>query len=155
MKNYNLKPLYSKTGTGTLGYKVSMPIRGEMEKVWDYLTKAENIKRYFTTDAKKDLNKPGEVLWAWGEEATLINVLEVVPYEKVVIEWNGNMVDYKIRTEFNLKKTKNRIVVRITEDGWENDEIGIKNALSNCSGWSDFLNALKVYTEHKISYLNK
>jgi uncharacterized protein YndB with AHSA1/START domain len=155
MKNYNCKPLYQKTGTGTLGYKISMPIKGELEKVWNNLSKAENIKRFFTTDAKKDMDKPGEVLWAWGDDAALIEVIESVPFEKIIIEWNGNMVDYKIRTEFNLKKIKNKIVVRISENGWENDEIGIKNALSNCNGWSDFLNALKVYTEHKISYLNK
>jgi len=155
MKNYNCKPLFTKKGSGSLSYKVSMPIRGEIEKVWENVTKADKIKRYFTTDAKKDLDKTGEVLWAWGNDAALINVIESIPFEKIVLEWNGNMVDYIVTAEITLKKIKDKIIVRILETGWENDEIGIKNALSNCNGWSDFLNALKVFTEYKLSYLHR
>ena len=38
---------------------------------------------------------------------------------------------------------------------WEGNEEGVKSAFANCSGWTEFLNALKVFTEYKISYLNK
>jgi uncharacterized protein YndB with AHSA1/START domain len=155
MKHYNCKPLFTKTGNGAIGYNIGMLIRSEPEKVWENLTKAENIKRYFTTEAKKDMDSPGEVLWAWGDNAALLNVLEVTPLSRLFFEWNGNLVDYKIRTEITLKKVKNKTLVKISEKGWENDEKGIKNALSNCNGWSDFLNALRVFTEYKISYLNK
>jgi len=155
MKNYNCNPIFSKKGSGTLSYKVSMPIKGEMEKVWENATSADKIKRYFTTDARKSLDKPGEALWAWGKEAALINILDTVPYEKILLEWNGHMVDYTVEVEITFKKVKDKIIVKITESGWENDEIGIKNALSNCSGWSDYLNALKVFTELKLTYLHR
>ncbi|HEY5533653.1 MAG TPA: SRPBCC domain-containing protein [Ignavibacteria bacterium] len=155
MKNYNCKPLYTKTGNGSLHYKIGMQIRGELDKVWDNVTKSENLMRYFTSDAKKNLDTTGEVLWAWGENAVILNVIEVVPHSKIVLEWNGNMVEYKIRAEITFQQIKNKVLVKISESGWENSELGIKNALSNCNGWSDFLNALRVFTEYKISYLNK
>ena len=155
MKNYNCKPLFTKTGNGTLGYNIGMLIRSDIENVWQNLTRAENIKRFFTTEAKKDLDTTGEVLWAWGDNAAILNITGVTPLSKIALEWNGNLVDYKIRVEITLKKVKNKVLVKISEKGWENDELGIKNALSNCNGWSDFLNALRVFTEYKISYLNK
>ncbi len=155
MKNFNCKPLYAKSGSGTLQYQIGMQIRSKLENVWENLTKAENLMRYFTSHAKKDLNSTGEVLWAWGDNAVLLNVIEVVPLSKIVLEWNGNMVEYRIRAEITLQKINQKVLVKISESGWENDEPGIKNAISNCNGWSDFLNSLRVFTEYKISYLNK
>ena len=155
MKTYNFKPLHAITGTGTVCFKIGMIINSDIGKVWENVCKSDKVKKYFTNDAKRDLDREGEVLWIWGNEGALLNVLEVFPYEKVVFEWNGYMVDYKVKTEFIFEPKGKKVLFQIRECGWDLDEKGVKSALANCNGWSDFINALKIYTEQNISYLNK
>ena len=155
MKKYNYTPLYENAGSGDLNFSIGIFIKAPVEQVWDNIVKAENVKKYFTTDARKNMDKAQEILWVWGEDAALINVIQVTEYEKVVFEWNGYNVEYKVKTEFTLEKKEKDTLVKIKESGWDMDAKGTKSALANCNGWSDFLNALKVFTEYKISYLNK
>jgi uncharacterized protein YndB with AHSA1/START domain len=155
MGTYKADPLFDKTGTGNVRYKIGMIINSDVAKVWDNITRAENLKKYYTTDAKKNLDRTGEVLWAWGDAAIYISVISVDEFKKVVFEWNGTFVDYKVTVEISLEPKRNKVVVMIKETGWENDSISLRNAFANCNAWSDFLNALKVFTEHNINYLNK
>ena len=89
----------------------------------------------------------------WGEEAALLNVLEVTPYEKIVFEWNAMNVDYKTKVTFSFEDVKGKIRVKIRETGWEMNDEGVKSAFANCSGWTEFLNALKVFIEYKIKLI--
>ncbi len=155
MKNYTYNPLYDKSCPSNIHFTVGTVIKSDLETVWKNVCKAEIVRKYFTTDAHRDLDKGGEVLWVWGEEAAIINVLEVHPDEKIIFEWNGSNVEYRIRAEFIFEELKGRVKLKIKESGWEGDEPGVKSAFANCSGWTEFLNALKVYTEYNISYLNK
>jgi uncharacterized protein YndB with AHSA1/START domain len=153
MKNYKYNPIYDKEGTGPVNFTVGTSIKSTLENTWKNACSADLIKRYFTSDARRDLDKGGEVLWAWGEEGALINVLEVYPLEKIVFEWNGYNVDHRIKCEFLFELKNDKVIVKIKESGWEMNEEGIKSAFANCSGWTEFLNALKVYTEHGIGFL--
>ncbi|HMQ69307.1 MAG TPA: SRPBCC domain-containing protein [Ignavibacteria bacterium] len=155
MKTYNYNALHEKTCPGKVHYTVGIVIRSDLKTVWENVCKADMVKQYFTTDARRDLDKCGEALWVWGQEAALLNVIEVYPNEKIIFEWNGTNVDYRIRTEFTFENVSGRVKIKIKESGWDGDESGAKSAFANCSGWTEFLNALKVFTEYKISYLNK
>lgn len=155
MKNYIFNPLFEKCCPGDVHFTVGMAIKSNIETVWEKVCKADLVKKYFTTDARRDLDKGGEVLWVWGEEAALINVLEVYPNEKIIFEWNAANVEYRIRTEFLFEVSNEKVIMKIKEMGWEANEEGVKSAFANCSGWTEFLNALKVFIEYKITYLNK
>lgn len=155
MKTYKYNPLFKQSCPGNINYTVGIVIKSDIETVWENVCKADIVKNYFTTDARRDLDKGGEVLWVWGDEAALINILEVFPNEKLVFEWNAPNVEYRVRTEFIFEIVNGKVKLKIKETGWEGDESGAKSAFANCSGWTEFLNALKVYTEYKISYLNK
>ncbi len=153
MKNYIFHPLHEKSCPGEVHFTTGILIKADIETVWDNVCKAENVKKYFTTDARKDLDNEGEALWVWGEEASLLNVLEVTPYEKFVFEWNAMNVDYKTRTTFSFEDVNGKIRVKIRETGWEMNDAGVKSAFANCSGWTEFLNALKVFIEYKIKLI--
>ena len=155
MKKYNYIPLHEILGTGSVHYKIGIMINSDIKTVWDNVCKCEKVKKYFTTDARRDLDKGGEVLWVWGDDGVIINVIEVLPTDKFTFEWNGHSVDYRVKTEFTFEKKEKNVLVQIKESGWDLNDRGVRSALANCNGWSDFLNALKIYTEHKISYLNK
>ena len=127
MKPYKYNSLFEKSCPGKVNYTVGIVIKSDLKTVWENVCKADLVKKYFTTDARRDLDKGGEVLWVWGDEAALLN------FENI----NG------------------KVKIKIKETGWDGDESGAKSAFANCSGWTEFLNALKVYTEYNIAYLNK
>lgn len=154
MKNYIFNQLHEKSCPGDVYFTTGILINADIETVWYNVCKAENVKKYFTTEARRDLDAEGEVLWIWGEEAALLNVTEVVPFEKIVFEWNAMGVDYKTRAEFTFEDKNSKIMVKIRETGWEMNQAGIKSAFGNCSGWTEFLNYLKAFIEYKIVLLN-
>ncbi len=154
MKNYIFNPLYEEFCPGNVHFTTGVIIKSNIETVWNNVCKADRIKKYFTTDSRRDLDSGGEVLWVWGEEAALINVLEVYPNEKIIFEWNAMNVNYKTKVEFNFEQKNEKVLIKVKETGWEMNEEGVKSAFANCSGWTEFLNALKVFVEYKICYLN-
>lgn len=155
MKNYIFNQLYEKSCPGDVHFTTGVLIKSNLETVWLSVCKAENVKKYFTTDARRDLDSGGEVLWVWGEEAALINVLEVHNNEKIVFEWNAMNVDYKTKVEFTFEQKNGKVLLKIRETGWEMNYEGMKSAFANCTGWTEFLNVLKIFIEYKIAYLNK
>lgn len=155
MNKYIYENLHEVSCPGTIHFTIGTTIKSDIATVWNNVCRASAVKEYFTTDAKRDLDKGGEVLWVWGNEAALINVIEVYPNERLVFEWNGANVKYRIRAEFTFEENNGRVRLKIKETGWEGNEEGVKSAFANCSGWTEFLNALKVYTEYQLSYLNK
>ncbi len=64
-------------------------------------------------------------------------------------------VDYKTRAEFIFEAKNGKIRLKIKETGWEMNDVGLKSAFANCSGWTEFLSALKVFIEYKITFLTK
>jgi len=148
-----VKPISEKHGTGILKFTVSTSIKATLQEVWENVVKAENIRQYFTVDAIGDLDKIGYVTWYWTSGADLIRVLEVEEKKRIKFEWNGNNVDYKITCEFKFEEKDGKTIVRINEWGWENNEKGIQSSYANCSGWTEYLDTLKVFILYKIPFL--
>lgn len=153
MKNYIFSQLYEKSCPGNVHFTTGVMIKSDIDTIWNNVCKAENIKKYFTSDARRDIDNEGEALWIWGEEAALIKIIHVVERKKIVFEWNGMNVEYRTRAEFSFEEKNGKIQVKIKETGWEMNEPGIKSAFANCSGWTEFLNALKVFIENGIAFL--
>lgn len=153
MKNYIFSQLYEKSCPGNVHFTTGVMIKSDIDTIWNNVCKAENIKKYFTSDARRDIDNEGEALWIWGEEAALIKIIHVVERKKIVFEWNGMNVEYRTRAEFSFEEKNGKIQVKIKETGWEMNESGIKSAFANCSGWTEFLNALKVFIENGIAFL--
>lgn len=153
MKNYIFSQLKEKSCPGNVHFTTGVLIKTDIDTIWNNVCKAENVKKYFTTDARRDLDTEGEALWIWGEEAALIRIIHVVHRKKIVFEWNAMDVEYRTRAEFSFEEKNDKIKLKIKETGWEMNEEGLKSAFANCSGWTEFCNALKVYIENNISFL--
>lgn len=155
MHSYTFNPVSKIVAPGEVYFIVAGVVRSDIETVWDNVTKAKNVKKYFTTDALNDLDTLGEVLWVWGDETALIEVDEVELHKKIVFHWNAPFVNYAVKTEFTFEESNGRVNIKIKESGWEFEVYGIKSSYANCSGWTEFLSALRVFTEFEISYFNK
>ncbi|MAN76629.1 MAG: ATPase, partial [Rhizobiales bacterium] len=87
-----------------------------------------------------------------------VNVVEVVPDEKIVLTWeaapegdgSGNY-DTTVTMVFEPLDDNTRTLVSITEQGWKQTETGLKSSYNNCEGWTGMLAAMKAYVEHGIN----
>jgi uncharacterized protein YndB with AHSA1/START domain len=81
-------------------------------------------------------------------------VVEVVPDERIVLEWKANEpdTDYNVTVTMAFKPTDDgRTMVEIAEEGWHETPAGLKASYGNCMGWAQMLAALKVWIEHGIN----
>ncbi len=136
---------------------VSRPVAEVFEAVVD----PAQLSHYFTTGgAKGRLETGATVTWDFHDfpGAFPVEVIEVVPNEKIVLSWeandkndDGNAYQTRVTMNFSPLDGDTRTKVSISEEGWRETEAGLKAAYGNCMGWSQMLAALKMWVEHKIN----
>jgi uncharacterized protein YndB with AHSA1/START domain len=89
-----------------------------------------------------------------------VKVTEVVPDQKIVLEWPANddaaegatFVKHDNRVIFDFEALEDgRTLVTITEEGWGETAKGHVQALRNTEGWTGCLVAMKAWLEHGIN----
>ena len=88
-----------------------------------------------------------------------VTVVEVVPDERIVLEWGGE--DAIADTDGEGTHTRvtmtfeprddDRTLVTISEEGWRHTPSGREASYGNCAGWTGMLAAAKVWMEHGIN----
>lgn len=89
-----------------------------------------------------------EVQWEFPEfEGSFpVQVKEVKENELISFVWDPDSF-----VEIRLEKQKNGdTVVRVSEEGHQNDEAGIKWLVGQTEGWTNFLNCMKAWLEYGI-----
>lgn len=83
-----------------------------------------------------------------------VEVVEVVPDEKIVFDWQANEpgADYNVRVTMRFSDVEGgRTKVEIEEAGYRDTAASVKASYGNCMGWSQMLAALKMWVEHKVN----
>jgi uncharacterized protein YndB with AHSA1/START domain len=143
-----------------LEFTVSGRIAKPVNEVFEAVADPAKLSGYFTTGgAKGRLEKGAVVTWDFHDfpGAFPVNVVEVVPNEKIVLRWGaadgsdeaGNY-DTTVTMSFEALDD-NRTRVSIHETGWRETVAGQKASYQNCEGWTGMLAAMKVYLEHGIN----
>ncbi|MEL6875909.1 MAG: SRPBCC domain-containing protein, partial [Pseudomonadota bacterium] len=94
--------------------------------------------------------------------AVPVEVLDVVENEKIVLQWeafeesgdDGDVTGAGYHTRMTIEFTaleEGRTLVTIAEQGWREDEHGLKSSYGNCEGWTQMLCSLKMWVEHGIN----
>jgi uncharacterized protein YndB with AHSA1/START domain len=135
---------------------ISKPVHEVFEAVAD----PDQLSHYFTTGgAKGRLETGATVTWDFHDfpGAFPVQVIEVVPDERIVLEWKANekgddVPDYRTTVTMTFKPTDDgRALVEIAEEGWRETEGGLQASYGNCVGWSHMVCALKMWLEHGIN----
>lgn len=135
---------------------VSRPVAEVFEAVAD----PAKLSHYFTTGgAQGRLETGATVTWDFHDfpGAFPVEVVEVVPNEKIVLQWKANDADAPaeymttVTMTFEPLDGDTRTKVGISEQGWRETESGLKSSYGNCMGWSQMLAALKIWVEHGIN----
>ena len=142
-----------------LKFRVSAHISRPAHEVFEAVADPDKLSRYFTTGgAKGRLETGATVTWDFHDfpGAFPVHVIEVVPDERIVLEWKAN--DPGAEAEYNVTVTMTfkpvdgrRTLVEIAEEGWRETAGALKASYGNCQGWTGMLLALKVWVEHGIN----
>ncbi|MEP7349109.1 MAG: SRPBCC family protein [Sphingorhabdus sp.] len=150
-----------------LKFSVSAHISRPVAEVFEAVADPDKLSRYFTTGgAKGRLETGATVIWDFHDfpGAFPVEVIEVIPNEKIVLQWKANDSDatgeeaevtaasYMTTVTMTFASLDDgRTLVTIAEEGWRETESGLKASYDNCMGWSQMLCALKMWVEHGIN----
>ena len=136
----------------TIHFTISQAIRKPVAEVFHAVADPIILSSYFTRASSGPLEIGAKVTWKWdGDFEEYFFVTNVILNEKIEGHWEAWKVDYHVNTKFEFTaKDDNSTTVRITEEGFHNDEIGHESAFGQCNGWTHMLMCLKAWLEHDI-----
>ena len=140
-----------------LKFRVFAFISKPVHEVFEAVADPAQLSHYFTTGgAKGRLETGATVTWDFHDfpGAFPVHVVEVVPDERIVLEWKANEPgsDYLVTVTMTFQPTDDgRTKVEIAEEGWHDTPAGLQASYGNCMGWSQMVAALKVWLEHGIN----
>ncbi len=128
-----------------------MMIRKPVAEVFEAFIDPQITTKFWFTKSSGRLEKGATISWEWEMYGVGvdINVLDILPNEKIVIEWD----DPKTTVDFNfsaLTQATTYVVIKNYGFSQKGDELfeAIKN---NTGGFTTVLDGLKAYLEHGIA----
>ena len=152
-----------------LKFRVAARIARPVHEVFEAVADPDKLSNYFTTGGAKGRLEAGKtVTWDFHDfpGAFPVEVIEVEPDRKIVLEWKANEgeppnveggdmkpVDYNtiVTMTFTPLDNDTRTMVEIEEKGWRETEGALKASYGNCQGWAQMLAALKAWVEYGIN----
>ena len=151
-----------------LKFRVAARIARPVHEVFEAVADPAQLSHYFTTGgAKGRLETGATVTWDFHDfpGAFPVEVVEVVPDQRIVLEWKANEgeapnveggqmkeLDYNTTVTMTFKDLGDgRTLVEIAEEGWRENQGALQASYGNCQGWTGMLLALKVWVEHGIN----
>lgn len=152
-----------------LKFRVAARISRPVHEVFEAVADPDRLSHYFTTGGAKGRLETGKtVTWDFHDfpGAFPVQVIEVEPDRKIVLEWKANegeppnveggemkSVDYNttVTMTFTPLDGDTRTMVEIEEKGWRETEGALKASYGNCQGWAQMLAALKAWVEYGIN----
>ena len=140
-----------------LKFRVFAFIAKPVHEVFEAVADPEQLSHYFTTGgARGRLETGATVTWDFHDfpGAFPVHVIEVVPDERIVLEWKANEpdTDYRVTVTMAFTPTDDgRTKVEIAEEGWHDTPAALKASYGNCMGWSQMVAARKMWLEHGIN----
>ena len=135
--------------------RVSTLVRAPRERVYDALTRAEELDAWFTTGAEVDARPGGEMVWrwvGWGPDRITAEdrgpVLEARRPERYVFRWQEALGGTTVEVDF--EEHPEGTVVRLREHGYTDTDEGRRQLVDCATGWGEALTLLKFHVEHEI-----
>src|SRR5690606_13390758 len=131
--------------------KATLQIQQSAAKVFEAITDGEIMKNYFIASSTGRLEEGKTVEWNFPEfpEKFPVTAKTITPSSYVSFDWSGGIEGMLVEI-FLEAQTDGSTVVRIVEQGAENNDKGIAWVIGQTEGWANFLACLKAWLEHGI-----
>lgn len=143
-----------------LKFRVFAHVSRPVHEVFEAVADPDKLSGYFTTGGAKGRLEAGRTVeWDFHDfpGAFPVEVVEVVPDERIVLRWDANEGEgpagYKteVTMTFTPLDGDTRTKVEIAEAGWRETQAGLDASYGNCMGWAQMLAALKLWVERGIN----
>lgn len=128
--------------------KAQIGIQKPLERVFEAIVDAEQMKHYFISKGSGPMVKGKEVEWEFPEfEGSYpVKILEIIPHKYISFDWDSNSL-----VEIHLEEySKGNTLIKVTETGYQMDEKGLKWVVGQTEGWANFLACMKAWLEYGI-----
>lgn len=128
--------------------KASIGIQRPVEEVFEAIVNPKIMENYFISRGSAQMERGKEIRWAFPEfdGDYVVSVKEVRRNEYISFVWDPDSF-----VEIILEKRLNGdTVIRVIEEGHNNDEEGIKWAIGQTEGWANFLACIKAWLEYGV-----
>lgn len=128
--------------------KAAITIQKSISEVFEAIINPEIMTNYFISESSGKLEQGKEVVWKFPEfdEKLPVQTLEIIENKLIVLDWDPESV---IRMELEEDSNKNT-TIRVSEEGYQADEKGIKWLTSQTQGWANFLACMKAWLEYGV-----
>ena len=126
--------------------KVKDIIVKPVDEVFGAIRNPEKLCGYFTLKSSGALVEGKNIDWWFdvADTAFTIYVSKVIENQQISLEWSGSGIKAMIDIQLASPK-ENKTSIEITEKSFAFDEAGVKRALQQTQGWTDFICSLKAY----------
>lgn len=128
--------------------KASIGIQKPVSEIFEAIVNPEIMQNYFISKGSGRMETGNEIFWSFPEFKGFypLTTKEIITNEKIVFVWDPKSV---VTIELQ-KLSENDTIVKVSEEGHQNDEKGIKWAIGQTEGWANFLACMKAWLEHGI-----
>ncbi len=137
-------------GKGKLEIKVSNVYPTPAARVWEAVTQARHVERFFVDKVEGDFTPElAPVVWQWTEWGRhTLRPTAMREGTQVEFCWASHKGTYLTTVTFALRRKGKATELEIRECGWAAADLG--NAFDNCNGWTMYLDYLKAYLLYGI-----
>lgn len=133
-------------------FSVQTRINKPVAEVFDAVINPKKIVGYFCDKSDAPLVEGQTVHWTWATYGVThpVQVKQIVPNSKIVIEWPSASGGTTIAEMSFSALEDGRTMVKVSESGWPSTSDGVKASYKNCEGWQHMISCLKAYLQHGI-----
>jgi uncharacterized protein YndB with AHSA1/START domain len=135
-----------------LEVKTALQIAKPASVIFEAIVNPDRMKNYFISKSSGRMEEGKTVVWQFPEFEfdAPVRVGKIEQDKYISFSWDGS--DGKeLYVEMTLTpQPDNSTVVRISEKGMENNEVGIAWLVGNTEGWANFLACMKAWLEYGI-----
>lgn len=134
--------------------QVNSHIFKPVAEVFDAIVNPNKITGYFVSDVHGEFLPGNTIIWEFKDYNVScdVEVKEVVLNESIAFDWSGG--GRKASVFIKLDEQEDRTNIDITESSFEMNEEGIKVAMQQNQGWTDFICSLKAYLYTGVNLRN-
>jgi uncharacterized protein YndB with AHSA1/START domain len=136
--------------TQNLEVNLEVRIAAPLARVHDAIVDPARMRNYFISRGSARMQTGTSVDWEWADVGakTTVDVIEVTP-ARIVFDWSA--AERKSRVTMRLAEDGEGTKLAITEGTWRMTTDGVKTAMGQMRGWTDFACSLKGYLVHGIN----
>jgi uncharacterized protein YndB with AHSA1/START domain len=136
---------------GSFELRVESRFKRTPAEVFAAIVDPAQMTQYFITHGSARMDAAERIEWKWEDVGaqTTVAITEIVPDRKIAFRWpaDGPGTNVTLTIEADGERTK----LVATEGPFEMTDAGVKRALGQTQGWTDFSCSLRAYLHHAIN----